>query len=314
MITRFLRKQRRSEGRETQRPPAPFVVGVRRSGTTLLRLMLDAHPELAIPPETHFVPDLIEAAGEQGTSPQRLAEMVVTHPRWGDFHLDAGELRDRFQALEQPTPGAVLRAFYTLYAEREGKSRWGEKTPGYVRYMQTIERVLPEARFIHLIRDGRDVALSILSQDMGIDRVAKAAKNWKNLIERARDQAHDLNHYLEVRYEDLVLETEPTLRRVCEFCELPWDPAVLEYHERAEERLQETARDLPRLGRSPRPAALRLASHALTKEPPRADRVSQWRTQMSKTDRASFERVAGELLAELGYEVAGGAGQASGGR
>src|SRR5215218_6823835 len=262
MITRLLGKQRGSEGRETQCFPAPFVVGVRRSGTTLLRLMLDAHPEIAIPPETHFVPDLIEATGQQGISSQHLAEMVVTHPRWGDFHLDAGELRDRFLALEQPTPGAVLRAFYTFYAEREGKPRWGEKTPGYVRYMQTIERVLPEARFIHLIRDGRDVAISILRQDMGLDQIVKAAKNWKNLIAKGRDQAQSLNHYLEVRYEDLVLETEPTLRRVCEFCELPWDPAVLEYHERAEERLQEMARNLPRPRRSPRPAALRLASHA----------------------------------------------------
>jgi hypothetical protein len=204
----------------------------------------------------------------------------------------------------------MLRAFYTLYAEREGKPRWGDKTPGYVRYMRMIEGALPEARFIHLIRDGRDGALSILSQDMGIDRVAKAAKNWKNLIEKARDQAHSLNHYLEVRYEDLVLDTEGTLRRVCEFCELSWEPAVLNYHERAEKRLEETARDLPRPGRSPRPGALRLASHALTKEPPRADRVSQWRTQMSEADRVAFEEVAGDLLAELGYEVAGGEGRA----
>jgi hypothetical protein len=70
-------------------------------------------------------------------------------------------------------------------------------------------------------------------------------------------------------------------------------------------------RDLPRPGRSPRPAAVRLASHVFTKEPPRADRVSQWRTQMSEADRATFEGVAGDLLAELGYEVTGGAGQAS---
>jgi hypothetical protein len=274
--------------------------------------MLDSHPELAIPFETHFVPDLIEAADGQNASPERLAEMVITHPRWGDFHLDPGELRDRFQTLDPPTPGAMLRAFYTLYAEREGKPRWGDKTPGYVRYMRTIEEALPEARFIHLVRDGRDAALSILSQDMGLDRVAKTAKSWKNLIEKGRDQAQSLNHYLEVRYEDLVLDTEPTLRRVCEFCELPWNPAVLNYHERAAERLQEMDRDLPRPGRPPRPAAVRLASHVLTKEPPRADRVSQWRTQMSEADLATFERVAGDLLAELGYEVARGAGRASG--
>jgi hypothetical protein len=301
MIMRFLRRRRGEV--VTRRPPAPFIVGVTRSGTTLLRLMLDAHPELAIPLETHFVPDLIEAASEQGTSPERLAEIVIAHRRWGDFHLDADELRERFRTLEQPTPGAFVRAFYTLYAEREDKPRWGDKTPGYSRYMRTIEKALPEARFIHLIRDGRDVALSILRQDWGPDSVTKAAKKWKRRIENGRSQASGLNHYLEVHYEDLILDTEPTLRRICDFCELPWDPAVLKYHERAEARLQEKARDMHRPGRSPRPAALRLASHALAKEPPRTDRVGQWRTEMSAADRAVYEGIAGKLLAELGYEV-----------
>jgi hypothetical protein len=177
--------------------------------------------------------------------------------------------------------------------------------------MFRIQKALPEARFIHLILDGRDGALSILRRDTGLDRVAKVAQRWRKPIEEGRAQAKSLNHYLEVRYEDLVLDTEPNLRRVCEFCELPWNPVVLNYHERAAERLQEMDRDLPRPGRSPRPGALRLASHALTKEPPRAHRVSQWRTQMSEADRATFEKVARDLLAELGYEVAGEASQAS---
>ena len=303
MIRRLLGGRDRNGEGETHRPPAPFVVGVRRSGTTLLRLMLDAHPQLAIPSETHFVPDLIEASGKDDASPESLAGMLISHPRWGDFHLDAGELRGRFQKLERINSGAVLRAFYVLYAEQESKPRWGDKTPGYVRHMRKIEEALPEARFVHLIRDGRDGALSILSQDMRLEGIAKAAKSWKNLIEGSRAQAESLNHYLEVRYEDLILDTEPTLRRVCEFCELPWDPAVLDYHERAGERLQEMARDLPRPGRPPRTSGQRLSSHALTREPPKADRVGQWRTQMSEADRTTFEGIAGNLLAELGYEV-----------
>jgi Sulfotransferase family len=284
--------------------PAPFVVGVPRSGTTLLRLMLDAHSELAIPFETHFVPDLIDAAGKQGTSPERLAEMVITHYRWGDFRLDADELRDRFRVVERPTPGAFVRAFYKLYAERRAKPQWGDKTPKYQMHMRRIEQALPEARFIHLIRDDRDVALSVLRLHFGPDSVEEAAERWKNRIEKARSQNQGVNHYLEFRYEDLVLDTESTLRRVCEFCGLPWDPAVLRYYERAEESLQEKARDLPprRPGQSFRPAALRI-SHALTKEPPRDERVGQWRTEMSAAERAVYERIAGKLLAELGYEI-----------
>jgi hypothetical protein len=272
--------------------------------------MLDAHPELAIPLETHFVPDLIDAAVDlpRGASPERLAEIVLSHRRWGDFYLDADELRERLRGLEQSTsPGNVVRAFYSLYAERQGKPRWGDKTPGYTRYMLKIQEALPEARFVHLIRDGRDVALSALRQDWGPNSVAKAAIRWKDRIEKAREEARGLDHYLEVHYEDLVLDTERTLRGICEFCELPWDPAVLRFYERAEKRLQEKARDLPpppnRPHRSPRPGALRLLSHALVKEPPKADRVGQWRTEMSAADRVEYERVAGDLLTDLGYEV-----------
>src|SRR5919108_2531245 len=145
--------------------PAPFIVGATRSGTTLLRLMLDAHPEMAIPSETHFIPDLIKAYRLESTSPERLAEVVTSHRRWGDFHLDAAELLERFRAIDPLTPGDAIRAFFELYAEREGKARWGDKTPGYVREMHRIESVLPEARFVHLIRDGRDVALSVLGMN-----------------------------------------------------------------------------------------------------------------------------------------------------
>lgn len=292
---------------ETRGSPAPFVVGVRRSGTTLLRLMLDSHPELAIPLETHFVPELIDAASElrPGVSADSLADVMISHQRWGDFRLDANELRERLRRLEQPAPGNVVRTFYSLYAEHQAKSRWGDKTPKYLSHMRKIEEALPEARFVHLIRDGRDAALSVLSQDSGLKSVEKAAKSWKNSIERGRSEARGLGHYLEVRYEDLILDTKRTLQRVCEFCELSWDPAILDYHERAEKRLQEMARDLPRPGRSPRPAASRLASHALAKEPPRPDRVDRWRTEMSAADRVAFEKVAGELLDELGYELDG---------
>src|SRR5687767_7251824 len=142
------------------RQPAPFVVGVSRSGTTLLRLMLDAHPQLTIPPETHFVPELIRAAGRRRASAEGLAEIIVSQRQWGDFGVDEAELRLRLEALDRVEPAGALRAFYGLYAEKQGKPRWGDKTPIYVEHMRGIAKALPEARFVHLIRDGRDVALS----------------------------------------------------------------------------------------------------------------------------------------------------------
>jgi hypothetical protein len=291
-------------------PPAPFVVGVGRSGTTLLRMMLDAHPDLAIGPETHFVPDLIRASRGRRGSPERALRAIVESRRWGDFDLDAGELEARLRGLDPFGPAGALRAFYALYAESQGKPRWGDKTPVYVTKMREIAATLPEARFVHLIRDGRDVALSRARRAMrGAARPEAAARKWRDRIREARRQAGRVPHYLEVRYEDLVTDTEPTLRRVAEFVELPWDEAMLAYHERAPERLREVARDLPpEEGKQHRPAEERMAAHALTAEPPSRERIGAWREQMSEADRSAFEHVAGDLLAELGYPVGEPAG------
>jgi hypothetical protein len=300
-----LNLKRRLAGRAEPGRPAPFVVGATRSGTTLLRLMLDAHPDVAIPSETHFIHKLVKTCERWRVTPDMLADVIIEHKRWGDFHLDADELRRRFRALDPLTMSDALRTFYGLYAEKHGKPRWGDKTPGYLRYMRRIEWILPEARFIHLVRDGRDVALSVLPMNWGPNSITEAAELWVERVSIAREQGALVEHYTEVKYEDLVTRPEATLRRVADFLELPWDPVMLDYHETAEERLREKARDLPRHkeGRPPQPAAARMASHAMAKEPPNPNRIGRWRTEMSPGDRAAYERVAGDLLAELGYEV-----------
>ena len=285
-------------------PPAPFICGATRSGTTLLRLMLDAHPDMAIPSETHFVPDVVVRCMDGPVTPDELAEVVTGHSRWGDFGLDAAELRDRFAAIERLNAADAIRAFFQLYAEKQGKARWGDKTPGYIRQTRRIRRVLPEAHFIHTIRDGRDVALSLIPLNFGPDNVADAARLWKKRVSWARYQARNLEQYMEVFYEDLILDTEPTLRRVCEFIELGFDPAMLDYHEQAEQRLAEKARDLPKPGGRAQPAEARMASHALATAPPQSDRVGRWKREMSEADVAEYERIAGPLLDELGYELA----------
>ncbi|MGI9019979.1 MAG: sulfotransferase family protein [Solirubrobacterales bacterium] len=284
-------------------PPAPFIGGATRSGTTLLRLMIDAHPEVAIPSETHFVPDVISRCVEGPVGAGELAAIATGHPRWGDFGLDAGEYAARVAALEPLTAAEGIRAFYRLYAEGQGKSRWGDKTPGYIRKTQPIQRVLPEARFIHMIRDGRDVALSLIPLNFGPSTVTEAAELWVKRVSTGRRQERAANHYAEVTYEELIADTEPTLRRVCGFLDLGFDPAMLAYHERASDRLSEKARDLPKEGGRTQPAEARISSHALASEAPRTDRIGRWRREMREAEVAEYERIAGDLLAELGYDL-----------
>jgi Sulfotransferase family len=287
-------------------PPAPFIVGVGRSGTTLLRLMLDSHPHLAIGPETGFAPEVVRACRRHGAAPEELMDLLRAQRSWGDFDLPEDELERRFAAAPRLDAGTALRTLYGLYAEDQGKPRWGDKTPAYVKRMPMISEALPEARFIHVIRDGRDVALSRARRADEPATPERAAGTWRKRILRAREQARRLDHYLEVRYEDLVTDTEPTLRRIAGFVELPWDDAMLRYYERAPERLAEISRDLPATGqKSQRSGSERAAAHALAKEPPTRERIAAWREQMSVGERAAFESVAGDLLAELGYEVGG---------
>ena len=280
----------------------PFICGATRSGTTLLRLMLDAHPELAIPGETHFVVPMIKATWRRARSADELADMIIASERWGDFQLEEAELRERLRAVDPLNCADAVRAFFGLYAEHQGKERWGDKTPGYVRSMRLIQKVFREARFVHIIRDGRDVALSLVPRSWGPSTVEEAAEKWRQRIEVARRQQPHLRHYIEVHYEDLVTDTEAVLREVASFCELDYDPAMLRYYERAPERLAEKARDLEKPWGTIT-AASRIESHALAERPPQPDRIARWKTEMPDADLRAYEAIAGDALIAAGYEL-----------
>ena len=290
--------------------PAPFVVGVGRSGTTLLRLMLDAHPELAIPPETHFLNPFIQASGRIRFTPKTATKAIVhdERRRWNDFGLTEQDLLARMEAIKPFNTSDALRAFFQLYADKHGKPRWGDKTPDYIRKMKKIKKALPEARFIHVIRDGRDAGLSqksrVLKRGREPQPPREMARRWRKRIHKAQEDAAEVEHYIEVRYEDLVADTETVLRRVCEHIDLSYDPVMLRYYERAEERLQEMAGALPAVkGRPEREAGERVAAHALTTKPPDPGRLHVWKQEMSEEENAEFEEAAGYLLEQLGYET-----------
>jgi Sulfotransferase family len=305
----FVRRQRTRESdknsEEKTLTPSPFIVGVGRSGTTMLRLMLDAHPDLAIPPETHFLPQAALACERAPDPRQAFLETVrFNNPRWGDYHIEGDLLARRIAAIEPFNLSEAVRAFYGLYTEKFGKRRWGDKTPHYLRKMELIQSLLPEAHFIHLIRDGRDVAMSAKGLSFGHDTIEEAARQWRSWIKRARSQSQNLDFYLEVRYEDLVLNTESTLKKVVDFIDLPWSTNMLDYHATAEKRISEIHRDvLTPSGEALIRGQERKAMHSLTSEPPRHDRIGRWKSEMTHADRERFEEIASKTLRDLGYEI-----------
>jgi Sulfotransferase family len=280
------------------RPPAPFVVGVPRSGTTLLRVMLDAHPDLAIPAETHFFPDLIERWREleaAGAPDDRLREeaiaLITGHPRWAELGVEEAEVAERV-GVGRPTLAAALRAVGEAFAASAKKPRWGDKTPGYVVEMESIQDALPEARFVHVIRDGRDVAVSLAGLDWGPDDVAGVATMWSRRIRIARRQAAKLapDSYLEVRYEDLVLDPAKVLGAVCTLLDLSFAQSMLSHGEAGSRMLAGVAVE-------------RRHQHATVAEPLDPGRIGRWRRKLGDAERRRFEDIAGPTLEELGYGV-----------
>src|SRR4030095_16294027 len=192
--------------------PAPFIVGVGRSGTTLLRLMLDAHPEVCIPSETGFIPAVLSNSCDSTNARREFVKVITEFETWPDFNLSSEEFCHALKA-EPLGLSAWIRAFYRLYAAHFAKRRWGDKTPVYSSQMPRIEAILPEARFIHVIHDGRDVALSVrpLWFAPGKD-IRTIAHDWKYRIEQARYLGRHCRHYLEIYYENLVGHAERELR------------------------------------------------------------------------------------------------------
>lgn len=288
--------------------PMPVIVGAPRSGTTLLRLMLDAHPDLAIPPETSFFGYIAALDGSGDALRRRFFDLVTAFPpnapNWHDFGLEREAFAQALDAIEPFTVADGLRAFYRLYAQHHGKPRWGEKTPDYSQHVESFATLLPEARFIHLIRDGRDVAASWRRQWFSPGREPEVlAQAWIGRVQAARRAGAKGIHYTEVFYEELVSQPEPVMRRLCAWLDLPWSDQVLHHHERAPRRLEEHLARIALDGTVVVSREQRLRQAQRTMERPGTGRIGSWREEFDDGELQRFERVAGDLLRELGYRL-----------
>lgn len=266
-----------------------ILLGVRRSGTTLLRVMLDRNPALAVPDESYFVPQL--ARRHRGpVDPDAFVDDLRRLPTLLEWGVSPDAVAERLRP--GLTSGEAIAAVFETYAADRGKPRWGDKTPLYMQYLPLLERLFPDARYVHLLRDGRDAALSFLAVPAGIMTeswgyprdAAGFACQWATEVRAAHALSSRVgpSRYHELRYESLVTDPAAELRRVCGFAALDYDDDMLGYVGHTDSARKEHQRRLD--------------------EPPRAG-VRDWRSEMSPADVAAFEAVAGDLLDELGYDV-----------
>jgi Sulfotransferase family len=272
-----------------------FIVGSGRSGSTLLRVMMAAHPRILIPPETWFLIPLVETLPlDRPLTPteiEQAARIVTGHYRWPDMGIPTQEFRQRLAGLRATSLRDVAEVVYLRLLKDEadkGKVRWGDKTPPYVKILPQLATVFPDALFIHLFRDGRDVAKSFQARGWYGRWLHDNTKEWNEAIDYATifSRSEWSDRMMPVRYADLVVHPERILRDICRFLGEEYDPAMLAY--------QAT------LGR--RIPSREAVIHGKLKRAPRESDVFRWKREMTRHEVWVAEAFMGMRLKALGYE------------
>lgn len=255
------------------RPPI-FIGGAARSGTTLLRAILNAHSHIAIGAELKATPMIAQF--------------------WRQLSQYRAHLRQHFLIEQDDIDAAVgelVRSILGKYHAQADVPRIGEKTPNNVFVFSHLHEIFPQSPLLHIIRDGRDVVRSLLQQNwvsgtsgetMAITQDPEAAATyWVNAVttgRRAAQQSESLHErYLEIRYEDLVSHSEPTARSLFEHIDEDWEPAVLNFHENDASVYEHVHRPISNAS------------------------VGKWKTALTPDEKSIVKRVAGDLLIDLGY-------------
>ncbi len=194
-----------------------FVVGAQRSGTTMLRLMLNSHSRIAVPFESAFLcqySNLVQYGDLKNKSnTEKLLQALAEEPLTKKGKIIQEPKAILAESIE--TYSDLLTAVFQQYARRRGKVRWGVKTPAYVTEIDQIWRLFPHCKIIHLIRDGRDVALSYRRISWGSSHTPRVAADWRWKVMLGHKMGEMIwASYLEVHYEDLVRSPEATLSGV----------------------------------------------------------------------------------------------------
>jgi hypothetical protein len=273
-----------------------FLVGFQRSGTTLLRLMLNAHPDIAIP---HDSADLWMRHWYQVGRHHDLRTPEAVRTLIDDLLAEP-----RIQAWQTPLPmeqllaaprpvsfPEVMQRFHRVYALAHGKRYWGDKNTGTLVELDQLNAMFPTCKIIHLVRDGRDCAVSHLGREYvyGYENVLRVAMEWREQVTLCHKMGRMLPpaRFLELRYEDLLGEPERVLRTLCAFLGTTFSPLMLDYYRHVDEHVPEDRQSL----------------WPLLRQPPVTANAFKWKSKMSSGDRAVFEREAGSLLREFGYET-----------
>lgn len=268
--------------------PQPIIIlGVPRSGTTLLRVVLGSHARIHAAPETHWI-----VGGWLSTSVRELYELLVDDRSGVVRTLEGVQEEDVFSASRR-----LVGELLEKYRSRREKPRLLLKTPDDLGHLDFLLRLFPDSPYIHICRDGRDVVCSTLAKwniempEYGKFNLHNTMQRWCDWEQRVRSaiESGGIRRAISLTYETLVSEPEQQIRRVCDFLAEPYEPAMLDYA--AQEH------DMPRYEVGSRDVRSR----------PRIDAssVGRWKGELSRREMLEIDRDFGDRLVELGYSRCG---------
>ncbi|MEZ0174980.1 MAG: sulfotransferase [Candidatus Reddybacter sp.] len=279
------------------KPTTPiFIVGAPRSGTTLLQYMLRSHPDISIPTaESHFFIPLLKQESEYGDLHkldnirrvlqrmyQQSASFLDTDLHGITFDIEI--LSNQLHAQQFDSMAQLIAGLFELNAKGENARRWGDKTPYYVLHMKRLLEQFPDAQFIHLIRDGRDCALSMFERehDFRVYNTFFAAKYWEIYVEIGQKMGLEIGseNYHEIRYEDLLDNPQTVMKGVCGFLNEEYNDVLVNFNKSGE------------AGKTP-----------LLQQPIQKQNQAKWRTQMTAAQIAVFESAVTGTLRNCNYPL-----------
>jgi hypothetical protein len=265
-----------------------FIVGCGRSGTTLLKTILNAHPEVSIPHETFFFNDIAQGLPDGGNDDDLEKKLNLILSKWWirTMGVDKEQLRKNLGA-RNPSWRNLFLSLLESASSHASPKYFGEKTVANIRFAEQLLEMYPKCRVVQIIRDPRAAFLSFKKAKVGTIHVAPLIRDWK--FATSVDQSlKDHPRYQSIKFECLIRDTQPTMEKVCCGLEIPFHPQMMKFYERNDKGFSTVQNH-----------------HENTMKPIFSSGLDKWKTELSQSQTGMIEHFLGEPMAEYGYEPTG---------